>query len=42
MQAQFWAVIGFGVDWLGVDAGSFWSNMQSSVNFSEDIVNGNY
>lgn len=29
-----------GVEWLGVDGGSFWSNMQSSVDFREDIVNG--
>lgn len=29
-----------GVDWLNVDAGSFWSNMQSAVNFRLDIVNG--
>lgn len=29
-----------GVDWLGVYDGSFWSNMQSSVEFREDIVNG--
>jgi phospholipid/cholesterol/gamma-HCH transport system permease protein len=29
-----------GVDWLGVDAGSFWANMQSAVQFREDILNG--
>ena len=29
-----------GVDWLGVDSGAFWSNMQSSVDFEADIVNG--
>lgn len=29
-----------GVDWLGVDEGSFWSSMQGSVNFMHDIVNG--
>lgn len=29
-----------GVDWLGVDAGQFWSNMQASVNFRTDVVNG--
>lgn len=29
-----------GVKWLGVDAGVFWSNMQSSVEFHSDIVNG--
>ncbi len=29
-----------GVEWLGVDAGQFWSNMQASVQFSGDVVNG--
>lgn len=29
-----------GVDWLGVDAGQFWSNMQASVNFRTDVLNG--
>ncbi len=29
-----------GVSWLGVDDGSFWNNMQSSVSFYDDIVNG--
>ncbi len=29
-----------GVMWMGVDAGSFWSNMQSSVNFRTDIFGG--
>lgn len=29
-----------GVRWLGVDAGSFWSNMQASVDFRLDIMNG--
>jgi phospholipid/cholesterol/gamma-HCH transport system permease protein len=29
-----------GVDWLGVDAGSFWANMQNSVQFKEDVLNG--
>lgn len=29
-----------GVKWLGLDAGVFWSNMQSSVEFHADIVNG--
>ena len=29
-----------GVDWLGVYEGSFWANMQGSVEFREDIVNG--
>lgn len=29
-----------GVDWLGVDYGAFWSNMQSAVDFKDDVVNG--
>ncbi len=29
-----------GVEWLGVDAGSFWSNMQSAVDFKIDILSG--
>ena len=28
------------IDLLGVDAGAFWSQMQSQVNFEDDIVNG--
>lgn len=31
-----------GVRWLNLDAGAFWSNMQSSVDFYSDIVNGIY
>jgi phospholipid/cholesterol/gamma-HCH transport system permease protein len=31
-----------GVKWLGMDAGAFWSNMQSAVDFRLDIVNGIY
>jgi phospholipid/cholesterol/gamma-HCH transport system permease protein len=29
-----------GVEWLGVDHGSFWSIMQASVQFEGDILNG--
>lgn len=29
-----------GVKWLGVDAGSYWSNMQVSVSFRLDVLNG--
>lgn len=29
-----------GVEWLGVDAGAFWGNMQANVDFYADIVNG--
>jgi phospholipid/cholesterol/gamma-HCH transport system permease protein len=28
------------VDWLGVYEGSYWANMQASVSFSEDVLNG--
>ncbi len=28
------------VDWLGIYSGSFWANMQASVDFSEDVLNG--
>lgn len=37
------AIIGgylVGVKWLGVDAGAFWSNMQATVDFTDDIQNG--
>ncbi len=29
-----------GVEWLGVDAGQFWSNMQAAVDFRADVING--
>lgn len=29
-----------GVKWLGVDDGAYWANMQASVDFYEDVVNG--
>ncbi|NWN82835.1 MAG: lipid asymmetry maintenance ABC transporter permease subunit MlaE [Halomonas sp.] len=29
-----------GVDWLGVFEGSYWSNMQASVDFVDDVGNG--
>jgi phospholipid/cholesterol/gamma-HCH transport system permease protein len=29
-----------GVTWLGVDQGAFWNNMQGSVDFYNDVVNG--
>lgn len=29
-----------GVKWLGVDVGQFWANMQASVNFRADTING--
>ncbi|MFT5720710.1 MAG: phospholipid/cholesterol/gamma-HCH transport system permease protein [Motiliproteus sp.] len=35
-----WGGMLVGVEWLGIYEGSFWSNMQSSVEFGEDVVNG--
>ena len=29
-----------GVDWLGVDAGAYWGNMQATVDFRVDVLNG--
>lgn len=29
-----------GVDWLGIDNGAFWSNMQANVSFRIDVLNG--
>ncbi|MBQ0763411.1 lipid asymmetry maintenance ABC transporter permease subunit MlaE [Marinobacter psychrophilus] len=29
-----------GVEWLGVFEGSFWGNMQASVDFRDDVLNG--
>ncbi|MFT5851817.1 MAG: phospholipid/cholesterol/gamma-HCH transport system permease protein [Colwellia sp.] len=29
-----------GVEWLGVDSGTFWSVMQAQVDFQKDILNG--
>lgn len=28
------------IDWLGIYEGSYWSNMQNSVSFHEDVLNG--
>jgi phospholipid/cholesterol/gamma-HCH transport system permease protein len=30
------------VQWLGLDNGSFWSNMQAHVHFYDDLINGVY
>ena len=29
-----------GVDWLGVDSGSYWSIMQATVDWNKDVLNG--
>ncbi len=37
------AVVGgfcVGVLWLGVNSGAFWGNMQASVSFTDDVLNG--
>ena len=39
-MVAIWGAVAVGVHWLGVDAGSFWSNMQDVVEFKEDVVNG--
>src|SRR5690606_636728 len=35
-----WGAVMVGVHWVGVDAGSFWSNMQNVVDLDEDVING--
>lgn len=35
-----WGGMLVGVEWLGVYDGSFWGNMQSSVEFVDDVING--
>ena len=39
-MVAIWGAVAVGVDWLHVDAGSFWANMQSSVDFGDDVLNG--
>lgn len=39
-SVAIWGAVVIGVSWLGVDAGSFWSNMQNAVEFSDDVMNG--
>ncbi|MDB6051355.1 MAG: transporter permease [Pseudomonas sp.] len=46
LLAMIFSVVGIwcgswvAIDWLGVYQGSFWANMQSSVNFQSDVLNG--
>ncbi len=46
LLAMIFSVVGIwggamvAVDWLGVYDGSFWANMQNSVEFTEDVLNG--
>ncbi|RBW48307.1 lipid asymmetry maintenance ABC transporter permease subunit MlaE [Marinobacter sp. F3R11] len=35
-----WGGMLVGVEWLGVFEGSYWGNMQASVDFRDDVVNG--
>lgn len=35
-----WGGYMVGVEWLGVDNGAFWANMQANVQFGADILNG--
>lgn len=39
-MVAIWGAVVVGVHWLGVDAGSFWTNMQNVVEFREDVLNG--
>lgn len=39
-MVAIWGAVIVGVYWLHVDAGSFWANMQSSVEFYQDVLNG--
>jgi phospholipid/cholesterol/gamma-HCH transport system permease protein len=46
LLAMIFSVVGIwggamvAVDWLGVYEGSYWGNMQSSVSFQDDVLNG--
>ncbi|MGV6396218.1 lipid asymmetry maintenance ABC transporter permease subunit MlaE [Pseudomonas caspiana] len=46
LLAMIFSVVGIwggswvAIDWLGVYEGSFWANMQNSVSFSGDVING--
>ena len=39
-MVAIWGAVAVGVDWLHVDAGSFWANMQGAVEFRADVLNG--
>ena len=38
--AGIWGGAFVTVDWLGVYGGSFWANMQNTVDFYDDVLNG--
>jgi phospholipid/cholesterol/gamma-HCH transport system permease protein len=39
-MVAIWGAVMVGVYWLQVDIGSFWANMQNSVEFVDDVLNG--
>ncbi|MFN2168278.1 MAG: ABC transporter permease, partial [Anaerolineae bacterium] len=39
-MVAIYGAVAVGVHWLGVDAGSFWANMQNVVEFRADVLNG--
>mgnify|MGYP000140220567 CR=1 FL=1 len=39
-MVAIWGGFLVAVDWLGLDSGTFWSNMSAAVDFKEDILNG--
>jgi len=39
-MVAIWGAVAVGVDWLQVDTGSFWANMQAAVEFRADVLNG--
>lgn len=41
-MVAIWGGYMVGVEWLGIDYGSFWNNMQDSVNFRIDVLGGIY
>lgn len=40
MAVAIWGGYWVGVQWLGVDEGAFWANMQANVEFQTDVING--
>lgn len=41
-MVSIWGGYLVGVEWLGLDAGTYWSNMQESVDFNDDVLMGFY
>ena len=40
MQSEIKATALYRLQWLGLDAGVFWSNMQNNIDWSYDVFNG--